>query len=520
MSTSVIASLDRFAAENEDWVATSSIYFDSHSFLEQADRNSAIRCSILLPIPIENTVFALLSSREEPIFRYWRISDDKVPVLRVTFQYFFAKDDDDFASLIPVSVHVAFDKYTRSWPQGRMDAAASWLTEYGTKTLEENQQSYEVCRTLPQEAINFLADEVYTSDEFGYSLVILEPFVEAENQVEVEGDVLTDEFSGTIVNAKDIPRYWKRRDQKQDTLEDYSQMTLRDNWKRHYSVTCKICFDFLRLAVAVELIPCGHAFCFECISTYVQFRVQDLNGNNSRSPFTCPIDECRIPMQMENCVQPLLSDRDRDKVHDWDKDRQTPPCWSIDRCFSKDCNAVGTIRYTHPPILPQKMMLKEQDSLPPIVGTEMFDSNYQVFCDSCGLVWCELCLCKLNKKKNQHSSKCDPTQVVQFCQRYLTSSETLQRKCEQRYPWLQIYAKSRASDSTAAQWVYQNAQICPTCSIGIEKTEGCNHMLCSECGTDFCYVCGDEMHAPFGLHNCWDLEYDLDEAMDRYLLFL
>ena len=27
--------------------------------------------------------------------------------------------------------------------------------------------------------------------------------------------------------------------------------------------------------------------------------------------------------------------------------------------------------------------------------------------------------------------------------------------------------------------------------VWIEKTSGCNHMTCSRCNTEFCYVCGD-----------------------------
>lgn len=33
-------------------------------------------------------------------------------------------------------------------------------------------------------------------------------------------------------------------------------------------------------------------------------------------------------------------------------------------------------------------------------------------------------------------------------------------------------------------------QVCPQCKALIEKIGGCNHMECSKCKTQFCYLCG------------------------------
>ena len=32
---------------------------------------------------------------------------------------------------------------------------------------------------------------------------------------------------------------------------------------------------------------------------------------------------------------------------------------------------------------------------------------------------------------------------------------------------------------------------CPTCGVYIQRSSGCNHMLCNRCETEFCYRCGD-----------------------------
>ena len=36
----------------------------------------------------------------------------------------------------------------------------------------------------------------------------------------------------------------------------------------------------------------------------------------------------------------------------------------------------------------------------------------------------------------------------------------------------------------------QNAQLCPKCKIYIQRTKGCDHMVCTYCQTEFCYKCG------------------------------
>jgi hypothetical protein len=48
---------------------------------------------------------------------------------------------------------------------------------------------------------------------------------------------------------------------------------------------------------------------------------------------------------------------------------------------------------------------------------------------------------------------------------------------------------------------------CPKCKIGVEKSEGCNHMTCwAQCGQHFCYTCGkaltlDGVYAHFAANN-------------------
>ncbi len=41
-------------------------------------------------------------------------------------------------------------------------------------------------------------------------------------------------------------------------------------------------------------------------------------------------------------------------------------------------------------------------------------------------------------------------------------------------------------------WIEKNTVGCPKCGFCYEKSEGCNHMICSKCQppVHFCYLCG------------------------------
>ena len=52
--------------------------------------------------------------------------------------------------------------------------------------------------------------------------------------------------------------------------------------------------------------------------------------------------------------------------------------------------------------------------------------------------------------------------------------------------------ENRESEKGFIEWINQDPskrKLCPKCSIGIEKIEGCNKMMCASCKTIMCWVC-------------------------------
>jgi len=90
------------------------------------------------------------------------------------------------------------------------------------------------------------------------------------------------------------------------------------------------------------------------------------------------------------------------------------------------------------------------------------------------------------------------------------------------------------NESETANWILANTKRCPKCQTRIEKNQGCNHMSCSQCKHEFCWMCmGDWSEhgaSTGGYYKCnkydplkvGDEESDTARAkreLDRYLHF-
>merc|ERR1719330_1338560 len=129
-------------------------------------------------------------------------------------------------------------------------------------------------------------------------------------------------------------------------------------------------------------------------------------------------------------------------------------------------------------------------------------SRHLVYCNECNKTFCELCLRKI---KGLHH--CDDREILKLCRRYKNASAEIKEKCHERWHWLKDYADARESELFTNLWVEEHASRCPNCKVPIERSDGCFHMHCTQCGTHYCYDCGEELVGSSyydGTHRCKD----------------
>lgn len=57
--------------------------------------------------------------------------------------------------------------------------------------------------------------------------------------------------------------------------------------------------------------------------------------------------------------------------------------------------------------------------------------------------------------------------------------------------WIQNSLLKQQTEKTSEVVITGIFKKCPDCKTPIERISGCNHMICSICGCQFCYICGD-----------------------------
>ncbi|XP_048842013.1 probable E3 ubiquitin-protein ligase RNF217 [Brienomyrus brachyistius] len=194
-------------------------------------------------------------------------------------------------------------------------------------------------------------------------------------------------------------------------------------------VTCRVCLDDKRIK---PLHCCKKAVCDECLKLYISSQVY-----LGKVDVVCPITECSGYLEESTVLGHLASEEvakykyflELSKI-----DSSTKPCPQCSHFTS----------------------LKSRGLQPP----SRAEHKYKVQCTKCQFVWCFKC----------HA----PWHEGLRCREYRKGDKLLRH-------WASVIEHGQ-----------RNAQKCPRCKIHIQRTEGCDHMTCTQCNTNFCYRCGEK----------------------------
>uniref|UniRef100_A0A668A9Q0 E3 ubiquitin-protein ligase RNF217 n=1 Tax=Myripristis murdjan TaxID=586833 RepID=A0A668A9Q0_9TELE len=189
-----------------------------------------------------------------------------------------------------------------------------------------------------------------------------------------------------------------------------------------------LCQVCLEEKTIAPLHCCRKAVCDECLKLYVSSQVRV-----GKAYISCPILECRGFLEEGVVISHLASEevaKYRYFVELSQLDTSTKPC--------PQCSHFTSLK-TH--------------------NANRTEHKYKIQCSKCQFVWCFKC----------HA----PWHNGLKCREYRRGDKLLRN-------WASVIEHGQ-----------RNAQKCPQCKIHIQRTEGCDHMTCMQCNTNFCYRCGE-----------------------------
>eukprot|EP00934_Nitzschia_sp_Nitz4_P002443 Nitzschia sp. Nitz4//scaffold6_size259037//159187//160943//NITZ4_001088-RA/size259037-augustus-gene-0.297-mRNA-1//1//CDS//3329556935//2438//frame0 len=192
---------------------------------------------------------------------------------------------------------------------------------------------------------------------------------------------------------------------------------------------CAICYD--DMSSGKLAMPCGHEFCLDCWHDFCANAVQE--GGPFCVRTTCPQAECEeliteheVQLAAPDFLAKFQSFQLRSFV-----ESNTLTRW----CPGKGCERVACAS--------SASAMEREDNI--------------AHCDSCTTSFCLVC------GEEPHAPS----------------------GCKE----LALWNERCRNESETANWILANTKSCPKCVSRIEKNKGCNHMTCSKCAHEFCWIC-------------------------------
>jgi len=209
------------------------------------------------------------------------------------------------------------------------------------------------------------------------------------------------------------------------SINDYLSRVIDAYENANKTYECPICCESFKIEMFYFLDCCDRKVCWNCIKEHVKYHI-----DSNQLDIKCPLsNDCNNNgmIQYSEVKNILAEDKELWEKYDRLLLLKTD---GIIHCPGKDCN-----------------------------GRFVIDEGIQFpVCPICHFEFCKLCL------KQSHKNK----------------------TCEEFKEWL---IQQDKEEKLNEEWKNSHTKRCPKCGASIEKSVGCNKMICSECKTIFCFLC-------------------------------
>ncbi|KAK2864270.1 hypothetical protein Q7C36_003424 [Tachysurus vachellii] len=215
------------------------------------------------------------------------------------------------------------------------------------------------------------------------------------------------------------------------TLSDLAEPPVLNNvlYVGNFPLQCRVC---LVVRSITSLHCCKKPVCEECMKTYITSQVV-----SGLAEIVCPIPECSGYLAESVVLAHLASENVAKYKYFLELGRLDSGTKTCPKC-SLFTSLKGRGEPTQSKVEPK----------------------YKIQCSKCELVWCFRC----------HA----PWHEGLKCREYRKGDKLL-------HNWASIIEHGQ-----------RNAQKCPRCKVHIQRVDGCDHMTCRQCNTNFCYRCGEK----------------------------